>query len=64
MSPSPSAHGPRLALAATLVGCFLLAAAVRLPGLGARSLGVAEQTAFVESQGFSTRGGAPHSTGR
>ena len=59
MSTLPPARGPRLALAATLVGCFLLAAAVRLPGLGARSLGAAEQTAFVESQGFSTRAALP-----
>ncbi len=59
MSPYPPARGPRLALAATLVGCFLLAAAVRLPGLGARGLGAAEQTAFVESQGFSTRAAVP-----
>jgi hypothetical protein len=59
VSTLPPARGPRLALAATLVGCFLLAAAVRLPGLGARGLGADEQTAFVESQGFSTRAAVP-----
>ena len=59
MSTLPPARGPRLALASTLVGCFLLAAAVRLPGRGARSLGAAEQTAFVESQGHSTRAVVP-----
>jgi len=47
------------ALAATLVGCFLLAAAVRLPGLGARGLGDSEQTAFLESQGFRPRAAIP-----
>ena len=57
-SPAP-ASGPRLALAATLVGCFLLAATVRLPGLGARGLGAGEQTAFVESQGFRARATVP-----
>jgi hypothetical protein len=60
-SPLP-AGGPRLALAATLVGCFLLAAAARLPGLGARGLGAAEQTAFVESQGFRARVALPIDT--
>ena len=59
MSPPASAHGSRLALAATLVGCFLLAATVRLPGLGTSSFGAAEQTVFVESQGFRTRAVVP-----
>jgi mannosyltransferase len=38
-----------------VVACSLLAAAVRLPGLGAHGLAPAEQTAFVESQGLSAR---------
>jgi hypothetical protein len=59
VNPPAPAHGSPLALAATLVGCFLLAAAVRLPGLGARRLGEAEQTAFVESQGFRARAPVP-----
>jgi mannosyltransferase len=46
-------------LSAAVVACGLLAAAVRLPGLGAHGLGAAEQTAFVESQGFSTRAALP-----
>jgi 4-amino-4-deoxy-L-arabinose transferase-like glycosyltransferase len=43
----------RASAVAVLAG-LLLAAAVRLPGLGRRSLAAAEQEAFVESQGFST----------
>jgi len=44
------------------LAALLLAAGVRLPGLGERSLASAEQAAFVESQGFSTRAVLP--TGR
>jgi len=58
-----SATAPRPPLpaapAAALVACLLLAAATRLPGLGAQGLSVAEQAAFVESQGFSTRAVLP-----
>jgi hypothetical protein len=50
------------ALAAIAAACALLAAAVRLPGLGRHGLGAAEQTAFVESRGLSTR--AALATGR
>jgi 4-amino-4-deoxy-L-arabinose transferase-like glycosyltransferase len=51
----PRADNPRVrALAVAVLGSLLLAAAVRLPGLGRRSLAAAEQEAFVESQGFST----------
>ncbi|HSD65276.1 MAG TPA: glycosyltransferase family 39 protein [Vicinamibacteria bacterium] len=50
------------ALAAAALGSLLLAAAVRLPGLGRRGLASSEQAAFVESQGFSTRATLP--TGR
>jgi len=42
------------ALPLAVLGSLLLAAAVRLPGLGGRSLASAEQAAFVGSQGFST----------
>jgi mannosyltransferase len=38
-----------------VLAAFVLAAAVRLPGLGARGLASAEQAGFVESQGFSTK---------
>ena len=50
------------ALATTALACAVLAAAVRLPGLGARSLAAAEQTAFVESQGFTARAALPVDT--
>ncbi len=42
------------ALPVAVLASLLLAAAVRLPVLGRRSLAPAEQAAFVESQGFST----------
>ena len=58
-----SASAPRPPLpagpAAAVVACLLLAAATRLPGLGAPGLSVAEQAGFVESQGFSTRAVLP-----
>jgi 4-amino-4-deoxy-L-arabinose transferase-like glycosyltransferase len=44
------------------LAALLFAAAVRLPGLGARGLASAEQAAFVESQGLSTTALVP--TGR
>ena len=50
------------ALATTALACALLAAAVRLHGLGARSLASAEQTVFVESQGFTARAALPVDT--
>jgi 4-amino-4-deoxy-L-arabinose transferase-like glycosyltransferase len=54
------ADNPRVrALAVAVLPAFLLAAAVRLPGLGSRSLASAEQAAFVESQGFSTTADIP-----
>jgi 4-amino-4-deoxy-L-arabinose transferase-like glycosyltransferase len=48
--------------AAAVLAALLLAAAVRLPRLGEAGLASAEQVAFVESQGLSTRAGLP--TGR
>lgn len=49
------ADNPRVrALAVAVLASLVLAAAVRMPGLGGRSLTPAEQAAFVESQGFST----------
>ncbi len=42
------------ALPIAVLASLLLAAAVRLPSLGRRSLASAEQAAFVESRGFST----------
>ena len=54
------ADNPRVrALVVAVLAAFLLAAAVRLPGLGARGLAPAEQAAFVESQGFSTSAALP-----
>ncbi len=47
------------ALPAAALAALLLASAVRLPGLGARGLRSAEQAAFVESQGFSTKAALP-----
>ena len=42
------------ALPVAVLASLLLAAAIRLPGLGRRSLAPAEQAVFVESQGFSS----------
>jgi hypothetical protein len=51
---------PRVrALAVAALASLVLGAAVRLPSLGRRSLASAEQTAFVESQGFSTTSAIP-----
>ncbi len=47
------------ALPVAVLASLLLAAAVRLPSLGRRSLASAEQTAFVESRGFSTTAVTP-----
>lgn len=47
------------ATVAAAIAALLLAAALRLPGLGARGLTSAEQAALVESQGFSTKAMLP-----
>ena len=53
---------PTRALALAVLGCGLLAAAVRLPRLGAPGLAEAEQAAFVETQGFSAHAALPAGT--
>jgi 4-amino-4-deoxy-L-arabinose transferase-like glycosyltransferase len=58
LSDNPRVRLPVVAALATL----LLASVVRLPHLGERGLAWAEQTAFLESQGFSTTAAIP--TGR
>ena len=50
------------ALATMALACAVLAPAVRLHGLGARSLASAEQAAFVESQGFTAQAALPVDT--